>query len=132
MKILARACLLAVLLQAGVALAATPVPSPNASAIHSLNKQMRLLLKDVGHKNEQSEVTLEPDASGLKTIVRVRVHPSNAGAYREDLTKQTNEYIQIHKGDCRTNSKAVSAHTYALNPIVNGTSQTTVNVPIST
>ena len=122
----------ALVLPAGAALAATPVPSPNASTIKSLNHQMHMMLQDVGHKNEQAEVSLEPDPSGLKTIVKVHVHPSNAGQYRSDLTKKVNEYIQIHKGECKTNKSMVGVQAIPLNPINNGVSQTTVNFPIST
>ena len=95
---------------------------------------MNVMLQDVAHHNEQTEVTLEPDPSGLKTIVHVKVHPSFTSGYRADLTKNVNEYIDIHKGDCKTqvSSLAPIGTNYSLNPITNGVSTTTLNVPIST
>ena len=90
------------------------------------------MLKDVAHKNEQTEVTLQPDKSGLRTIVRVRVHPSMGNQLRADLTKNVNEYISIHKGDCRADTRMKGASTYALNPITNGISTTSLDVPLST
>ena len=116
------------------ALAATPVPTPNASAVKALNHRMNVMLQDVGHHNEQTEVTLAPDPSGLKTIVKVRVHPTSSSGYRADLTKNVNESIEIHKGDCRakTSTLAPIGPNYQLNPINQGVSQTTLNVPIST
>lgn len=115
---------------------ATPVtaatPTPNASAIKTLNTRMHVMLQDIAHHNEQTEVTLQPDTSGLRTIVRVTVHPSMQGALRADLTKSVNEYIDIHQGDCRTAASANAANSYALNPIRNGVSETELDVPLST
>ncbi|MBV8600146.1 MAG: hypothetical protein JO359_01140 [Candidatus Eremiobacteraeota bacterium] len=123
---------LALVFSAAVLLAANATPSPNPSAINSLNKRMHLMLQDVAHKNEQAEVTLEPDPSGLKTIVRVRVHPSYNAQLRADLTKNVNEYINIHHGECTANTTMVGMNAFALNPIHNGTSTTYLNVPFST
>ena len=132
MKLTAWMLILGAMLPAGAALAATP--TPNASAINALNHRMHVMLQDVAHHNEQTEVTMEPDPSGLKTIVHVKVHPSFNNAYRADLTKNVNEYIDIHKGDCKTkvNPLAPIGTDYSLNPIHNGVSTTTLNVPIST
>lgn len=111
---------------------AAPAPTPNGSAIKMLNHRMKTMLADIGHKNERAEVSLEPDASGLRTIVRVRVHPSYAAQLRADLTKKVNEYISIHKGDCRANTAMRGMNPWVLNPINNGVSTTYVSVPIST
>ena len=118
-----------VLLSPSLAIAAQ---SPNPAAVRHLEQRMRLMLKDVAHQNEQAEVTLQPDKSGLRTIVKVRVHPSIANELRGDLTKKVNEYIAIHKGDCRADTRMKGASTYALNPINNGVSTTYLNVPLST
>ncbi|MGA3038397.1 MAG: hypothetical protein ABSE64_13045 [Vulcanimicrobiaceae bacterium] len=107
-------------------------PAPYSSSIKALNARMHVMLHDVAHRNEQTEVTLTPDASGLRTIVRVRVHPYMRAQLRNDLTKSVNEYIDIHQGDCRTNTSRYGTNAYALNPINNGVSETTLDVPIST
>jgi hypothetical protein len=107
-------------------------PAPYASSIKALNARMHVMLQDVAHRNEQAEVTVQPDRSGLHTIVRVTVHPSMRAQLRNDLTKGVNEYIDIHQGDCRTNTTAYGTNAYALNPIKNGVSQTELDVPIST
>lgn len=112
--------------------AAAPSPAPYASSVQHLQHRMQIMLKGVVQSNEQTEVTLEPDQSGLRTIVRIRVHPANGAELRSDLTKSVNEYIDIHKGDCRPNTIAQSTNTIPLNPISNGVSTTTVDVPIST
>ena len=122
---------LSVMLLAAAASAA-PTPTPNPSAVKALNHRMKLMLADISHKNEQAEVSLEPDASGLRTIVRVRVHPSQAAQLRADLTKKVNEYIYIHRGDCQANTSMRGMNPWVLNPINNGVSTTYVNVPIST
>lgn len=103
-------------------------PVPYASSVQHLQQRMRVMLKNVAHGNEQTEVTLEPDKSGLRTIVRVIVRPS----MRSSLTKSVNEYIDIHKGDCRANTVANRTNVIPLNPIANGVSQTNVNIPLST
>ena len=123
---------LALLCVAGPLIALGATPSPNPSAIKSLNKRMHMMLQDVGHKNEQAEVTLEPDSSGLKTIVRVKVHPSYNAQYRADLTKQVNEYIEINQGQCTANTTMLHNNAFALNPIRGGVSTTYVDVPFST
>ena len=117
---------------AGIADAATP--TPNASAINALNHRMDVMLQDIGHHNERAEITMEPDKSGLRTIVNVKVHPSYSSGYRADLTKNVNETIEIHKGDCRTKVSTLApiGPSYQLNPIHGGVSQTTLNVPIAT
>ncbi len=107
---------------------AVVTPAPYASSVQHLQHRMRIMLKDIAHHNEQTEVTLEPNKSGLRTIVHVIVRPSLRGS----LTKSVNEYIEIHKGDCRPNTVANRTHVIPLNPIVNGVSQTEVNVPLST
>lgn len=122
---------LALILAATAAASAAPSPQPYSSSVQHLQQRMRVMLTDVAHKNEQTEVTFEPDKSGLRTIVRVRVHPFNT-QLRGDLTKNVNEYIDIHKGDCRVNSAATQANVIPLNPIANGVSTTEVNVPLST
>jgi hypothetical protein len=121
----------AALLSPSLALAAQS-PSPNSSAVNHLEQRMRIMLHDVAHQNEQAEVTLQPDKNGLRTIVKVRVHPSFSSGLRGDLTKKVNEYIAIHKGDCRADTRMKGASTYALNPINNGVSTTYLNVPVST
>lgn len=103
-------------------------PAPYASSVRHLQQRMRVMLKSVAHGNEQTEVTLEPNKSGLRTIVRVIVRPS----MRSSLTKNINEYIEIHKGDCRPNTVANRSNVIPLNPIVNGVSQTQIDVPLST
>jgi hypothetical protein len=117
-------------------LLATPsmaqTPAPYSSAVNTLNTRMRIMLQDVAHQNEQAEVTLTPDKSGLKTIVRVTVHPYMNAQLRADLTKNVNEFISIHQGDCRAKINPTGANTYALSPINSGVSQTTLNVPLST
>jgi len=115
---------------AGVA-AAAPSPAPYASSVQHLQQRLRIMLKDVAHKNQETEVTFEPDKSGLRTIVQVRVHPFNA-QMGSTLTKSVNEYIDIHKGDCRVNASATQANAIPLNPIANGVSTTELNVPLST
>lgn len=107
-------------------------PAPYSSSIKALNARMHVMLQDVAHRNEQTEVTLTPDATGLRTIVRVRVHPYMRSQLRSDLTKSVNEYIDIHQGDCRTNTSMYGTNAYALSPINNGVSQTELDVPIST
>lgn len=111
-------------------IAQTPVPY--TSAVKALNRRMHVMLQDVAHHNEQTEVTLVPSKNGLRTIVRVTVHPYMNSQLRADLTKSVNEYINIHYGDCRTASNANAANGYALNPIRNGTSETELDVPIAT
>ena len=86
------------------------------------------MLKDIAHKNRQTEVTLEPDKSGLRTIVRVTVRPN----FNSSLSNNVNQYINIHKGDCHPNTISRRTNVIPLNPIANGVSQTTVNVPLST
>ena len=103
------------------ALVAVVSPAPYASSVQHLQHRMRVMLKSL-------EVTLEPNESGLRTIVRVTVRPSMRGA----LTKSVNEYIEIHKGDCRPNTAANRSNVIPLNPIVNGVSQTQIEVPLST
>ena len=110
------------------AVVAVVSPAPYASSVHHLQQRMRVMLKSVAHGNEQTEVTLEPNKSGLRTIVRVIVRPS----LRSSLTKSVNEYIEIHKGDCRPNTVANRTNVIPLNPIVNGVSQTQINLPLST
>jgi hypothetical protein len=107
---------------------AVVTPAPYASSVQHLQHRMRIMLKDIAHHNEQTEVTLEPNKSGLRTIVHVIVRPS----LRSSMTKSVNEYIEIHKGDCRPNTVANRTRVIPLNPIVNGVSQTEVNVPLST
>jgi hypothetical protein len=107
---------------------AVVTPGPYASSVQHLQQRMRVMLKNVAHGNEQTEVTLERDKSGLRTIVHVIVRPS----LRSSLTKNVNEYIEIHKGDCRPNTVANRTNVIPLNPIANGVSQTNVNVPLST
>lgn len=121
-----------VALSLSTSIAAAAPSAPPASAVQHLEHRMRLLLQDIAHKNEQAEVTLQPDKSGLRTIVRVKVHPSYANQLRGDLTKKVNEYIAIHKGDCRADTRMKGASTYALNPIANGVSTTELDVPLST
>ncbi|MBV8074401.1 MAG: hypothetical protein JO140_03150 [Candidatus Eremiobacteraeota bacterium] len=116
----------------GTSAALTPTPSPNPSAIQALNKRMHLMLQDVAHKNEQAEVTMEPDPSGLKTIVKVRVHPSYNAQLRADLTKNVNEYIAINQGQCTANTTMKGMNAFALNPIHGGMSTTYVDVPFAT
>ena len=111
-----------------VAVAATPSPAQ----IKHLEQRLKMMLADVAHKNEQAELTMQPDASGLKTIVRIRVHPSVDGELRSDITKRVNEYIAIHRGDCRVSSTMRGTSLYPLNPIINGSSETIVEYPIST
>lgn len=107
-------------------------PAPYASSVKVLNARMHVMLRGVAHQNEQTEVTLRPDKSGLRTIVRVTVHPYMRAQLRSDLSKSVNEYIDIHQGDCRTNTAAYGTNAYALNPIRNGVSQTELDVPLST
>jgi hypothetical protein len=107
-------------------------PAPYASSVQALNSRMHVMLRDVAHQNEQTEVMLRSDKSGLRTIVRVTVHPYMRAQMRNDLTKSVNEYIDIHQGDCRTNTSTYGTNAYALNPIKNGVSQTELDVPIST
>jgi len=107
-------------------------PAPYASSVNALNARMHVMLRDVAHHNEETEVTLRPDASGLRTIVRVTVHPYMRSQLRNDLTKSVNEYIDIHQGDCRTNTSMYGTDSYSLNPIKNGVSETNLDVPIST
>ena len=107
-------------------------PAPYASSVKALNTRMHIMLRDVAHQNEQTEVTLQPDRSGLRTIVRVTVHPYMRSELRSDLTKDVNEYIDIHQGDCRKNTTAYGTNAYTLNPIRNGVSETELDVPIST
>ena len=111
-----------------VGIAATPSPAQ----IKHLEQKLKMMLTDVAHKNEEAELTMTPDASGLKTIVRIKVHPSVDGQLRADITKNVNEYIAIHRGDCRVNSTMRGTSLYPLNPIMNGSSQTVVEYPIST
>jgi len=106
--------------------------APYASSVKALNARMHVMLEDVAHHNERTEVTLTPDKSGLRTIVRVTVHPYMRSELRNDLTKSVNEYIDIHQGDCRTNTSAYGTNAYELNPIKNGVSETNLDVPIST
>src|SRR5579885_3180000 len=103
------------------AVVAAVSPAPYASSVRHLQQRMRVMLKNM-------EVTLEPNSSGLRTIVRVTVRPSMRGS----LTKSVNEYIDIHKGDCRPNTVANRTNVFPLNPIVNGVSETQINVPLST
>lgn len=107
-------------------------PAPYAASVKALNARMHVMLKDVAHHNEQTEVTLTPEDRGLRTIVRVTVHPYLRARLRNDLTKSVNEYIDIHYGDCRTNTSMYGTNAYSLNPIRNGVSQTELDVPIST
>jgi hypothetical protein len=107
-------------------------PAPYSSSVNALNARMHVMLQDVAHRNEQTEVTLQPDKSGLRTIVRVTVHPYMRAQLRNDLTKSVNEYIDIHYGDCRTNTSTYGTNAYTLNPIKNGVSETTLDVPMST
>lgn len=100
---------------------AVVTPGPYASSVHHLQQRMRIMLKNLA-------VTLEPNKSGLRTIVRVTVRPSLRGS----LTQNVNQYIEIHKGDCRRNTVVNRANAIPLNPIVNGVSQTDIDVPIST
>ena len=62
------------------------------------------------------------------------MHPTFNSNYRADLTKNVNEYIEIHKGDCRTKTSTLApiGPNYQLNPVHGGVSDTTLNVPIST
>jgi hypothetical protein len=121
---------------AALALATIPVltsaATPSPEQIKHLEQRLKMMLADIAHKNEQAELSLQPDASGLKTIVRIRVHPDVAGELRRDLTKKVNEYIAIHRGDCRANASMQGVSAYQLNPIRNGVSETIVEYPIST
>jgi hypothetical protein len=121
---------------AAVVIAALPAPAgaatPSPAQVKHLEQRLRMMLADIAHKNEQAELSLQPDAKGLRTIVRIRVHPSAAGQLRRDLTKKVNEYIAIHRGDCRANTTMRGASTFRLNPIQNGVSETVVEYPIST
>ncbi|MGH7661853.1 MAG: hypothetical protein ACRENA_13180 [Vulcanimicrobiaceae bacterium] len=108
--------------------AGAQTPAPYASSVHHLQQRMHVMLTNVARHNEQTDVTLEPNKSGLRTIVRVTVGPS----FRRSLTKGVDEYIEIHKGDCRRNTVANRSHMIPLSPIANGVSQTEVNVPLST
>jgi hypothetical protein len=121
------ACLLFVAIPT---LAAAATPSP--AQIKHLEQRLKMMLVDVAHKNEQAELTMQPDASGLKTIVRIRVHPSEGSQLRSGIAKQVNEYIAIHRGDCRVNSTMRGTSLFPLNPIINGSSETIVEYPIST
>jgi hypothetical protein len=112
------------------ALADAATPSP--AQVKHLEARLKMMLADIAHKNEQAELSLQPDASGLRTIVRIRVHPSVNGELRHDLTKRVNEYIAIHRGDCRVNTTMRGVSAFPLNPIQNGVSQTIVEYPIST
>jgi hypothetical protein len=123
---------LAVLAIAALPSLASAAPTPSPAQIKHLEQRLRTMLNDIARKNEQAELSLQPDASGLKTIVRIRVHPDVAGQLRRDLTKKVNEYIAIHRGDCHVNSTLSAASTVKLNPIQNGVSQTVVEYPIST
>ena len=107
-------------------------PAPYASSVNALNARMHVMLRDVAHHNERAEVTLRPGPRGLRTIVRVVVHPYMRAQLRNDLTKSVNEYIDIHQGDCRTNTAMYGTNSYPLNPIRNGVSETNLDVPIST
>jgi hypothetical protein len=128
--------MIALRIAAAVALAALPAlagaATPSPAQVKHLEQRLRMMLADIAHKNEQAELSLQPDASGLKTIVRIRVHPDVAGELRRDLTKKVNEYIAIHRGDCRANTTMRGASTYKLNPIQSGVSETIVEYPIST
>lgn len=110
-------------------LAAAATPSP--TQVKHLEQRLKMMLADIAHKNERAELSLQPDASGLRTIVRIRVHPSVNGELRSDLTKRVNEYIAIHRGDCRVNTTMRGVSAFPLNPIQNGVSQTIVEFPIS-
>jgi len=112
-------------LSTGIA-AATSTPAPYASSVNALQHRMQIMLKDVAHKNEQTVVTLQPDQSGLHTIVRITVRSQS------ELSKNINEYIDIHKGDCRPNTVANRTNVIPLNPIANGVSTTIVSAPLST
>ncbi len=111
-----------------LAVAATPSPAQ----VKHLEQKLKMMLKDVAHKNEEAELTMTPDASGLKTIVRIRVHPSVNGQPEADMTKHVNEGAAIHRGDCHVKSTMVGTSLFALNPIINGASETVVDYPIST
>jgi hypothetical protein len=121
------ACLLSAWIPTAAA-AATPSPAQ----IKHLEQRLKMMLADVAHRNEQAELTMQADASGLKTIVRIHVHPSVDGQLRSDITKRVNEYIAIHRGDCRVNSAMRGTSLFPLNPIINGSSETVVEYPIST
>lgn len=127
-----------VLLRIVAALAFVAIPAvagaatPSPAQVRHLEQRLKMMLADIAHKNEQAEISLQPDAKGLRTIVRVRVHPSMAGQLRRDLTKKVNEYIAIHHGDCRANTTMRGTSMVRLNPIQNGVSETTVEYPIST
>jgi hypothetical protein len=107
-------------------------PAPYASAVNKLNERLHVMLKSIARHDEQTEVSLQPSHGGLRTIVRVRVHPYSNARLRTDLTKDVNEYIDIHQGACRTNTSAYGTNAYMLNPVRNGVSVTTLDVPIST
>jgi hypothetical protein len=126
----ARRVVACLLLAAIPRLAVGATPSP--AQIKHLEKRLKMMLTDVAHKNEEAELTMTPDASGLKTIVRIKVHPSVDGQLRADLTKRVNEDIAIHRGDCRVNSSMRGTSLFPLNPILNGSSETVVEYPIST
>jgi hypothetical protein len=111
-----------------MASAATPSPAQ----VKHLEQKLKMMLKDVAHKNEEAELTMTPDESGLKTIVRIRVRPDVNGQLRADMTKRVNEDIAIHRGDCRVNSSMRGTSLFPLNPIINGSSETVVEYPIST
>lgn len=115
-----------------IAGAPTTTPTPQASPLQAMEQRLKLLLRDVGRANEQSEVTLTPDQTGLKTIVTITVHPNVSQQLRGDLTKNVNEFIEIHQGDCRTNTASAFTNSRTLNPIRSGTSTTYVDVPFST
>ena len=113
---------------ATIQVTAASSPAPYGKSVQHLQQRMRIMLKDVAHHNQQAEVTLEPDKSGLRTIVRVTARPN----FRSGLSNSINQYINIHKGDCRPNTVSQRTNVIPLNPIANGVSETTVNVPLST
>jgi hypothetical protein len=119
-------CLLAAI--PSLAVAATPSPTQ----VKHLEQKLKMTLTDVAHENERAELTMQSDPTGLKTIVRIRVHPSVNGVPQADITKRVNEGTAIHRGDCRVKSTMVGTSLFALNPIVNGASETVVDYPIST
>jgi hypothetical protein len=122
--------ILAVALTTAAASAATP--GPYASSVGKLQARMQVMLRDIAHGNQQAQVTLQPDQTGLRTIVRITVNPAWRAQLQGSLTQNVNDYIAIHKGDCRPNTPANLGNAIPLNPLVNGVSQTNVNVPLST
>ena len=114
------------------AVEAAPTPVPPAVLGH-VQHRLSLILQDAAHRNRVAAATLEPDSSGLRTIVRVTVRGNYAAQLRADMAKNVRQYVAIHRGDCKTN-RTMTGRTasFALQPFANGVSTTYVNVPLST